>query len=205
MAEYNGSIELISGLIQKNNADFPLMEASAVAFYEEVQLDDGSTAIQEIRLPDKLKQVGISEKDKTDLINSAIAQTLESDAIKGFDTNIKKNAEDISDLDEDLKALALVVAENAGDNKKLIVHYDTIAKKLYLYEQDENGEIEFDPGTGTVIKVNQLSETTILGGGGGGGAAATYKLSFKVAENTKSSFSILDGRSASLAYYVSLS
>lgn len=205
MAEYNGSIELISGLIQKNNADFPLMEASAVAFYEEVQLDDGSTAIQEIRLPDKLKQVGISETEKTDLINSAIAQTLESDAIKGFDANIKKNAEDISDLDEDLKALALVVAENAGDNKKLIVHYDTIAKKLYLYEQDENGEIEFDPGTGTVIKVNQLSETTILGGGGGGGAAATYKLSFKVAENTKSSFSILDGRSASLAYNVSLS
>ena len=205
MAEYNGSIELISGLIQKNKADFPLMEASAVAFYEEVQLDDGSTAIQEIRLPDKLKQVGISEKDKTDLINSAMAQTLASDAIKGFETNIKKNAEDISDLDEDLKALALVVAENAGDNKKLIVHYDTIAKKLYLYEKDENGEIEFDPGTGTVIKVNQLSETTILGGGGGGGAAATYKLSFKVAENTKSSFSVLEGRPVSLAYNVSLS
>ena len=35
MAEYNGSIELISGLIQKNNADFPLIEASAVAFYED--------------------------------------------------------------------------------------------------------------------------------------------------------------------------
>ena len=205
MAEYNGSIELISGLIQKNNADFPLMEASAVAFYEEVQLDDGSTAIQEIRLPDKLKSVGISETEKQTLIQTAVTETLKSNEIKAFDTNIKKNAEDISDLDKELKDLALIVAENAGDNKKLIVHYDTIAKKLYLYEQDENGEIEFDPGTGTVIKVNQLSETTILGGGGGGGAAATYKLSFKVAENTKSSFSILDGRSASLAYNVSLS
>ena len=204
MAEYNGSIELISGLIQKNNADFPLMEANAVAFYEEVQLDDGSTAIQEIRLPDKLKSVGISETEKQTLIQTAVTETLKRDEIKAFNTNIKKNAEDISDLDEELKDLALIVAENAGDNKKLIVHYDTIAKKLYLYEKDENGEIEFDPGTGTVIKVNSLSETTILGGGGGGGAAANYRLSFIVNEDTKDSFSILEGRSALLHYTVKL-
>lgn len=34
MAEYTGSVELISGITQKNAGDFPLMDASAV------QVDD---------------------------------------------------------------------------------------------------------------------------------------------------------------------
>ena len=69
MAEYNGSIELISGLIQKNNADFPLIEASAVAFYE-----DG----KEIRLPEKIQSVGISqeERDSMYVSHSAVLQDL---------------------------------------------------------------------------------------------------------------------------------
>ncbi len=202
---YKGSIELISGLVQKNKGDFPLMEASAVAFYEETQLEDGSTVITEIRLPEKLKTIGISDKDKETLIQNAVTATINSESFTGLSTNIKTNAENIASLDEELENLAQVVAENAGDNKKLIVHYDTVAQKLYLYEQDENGEIEFDPGTGTIIKVNQLSETTIQGGGGGGtGAAATYKLSLKIADDTKDSFSILEGRQALLNYTVKL-
>lgn len=34
MAEYKGSIELIGGLTQKNNGDFPLVHAKDVAFKE---------------------------------------------------------------------------------------------------------------------------------------------------------------------------
>ena len=50
MGKYKGSIELISGLKQANNQDFPLMDASAI------QVDDEGT-----RLDEALKNVG---KDK---------------------------------------------------------------------------------------------------------------------------------------------
>ena len=199
---YKGTIELISGLVQKNNQDFPLMEASAVAFYEE----DAEGNIREIRLPEKLQSVGISEQDKQDLIQNAVTATISSESYTALSGNVTKNAENIATLDSELDALALKVEQEAGDNKDLIVHYDVTAQKLYLYEKDENGEIDFDPGTGTVIKVNQLSETTIQGGGGSSsGAAATYSLSFVVDKNTKDSFSVLEGRPAELAYTVALS
>lgn len=41
MAEYNGSIELISGIKQANNGDFPLVDASAV------QVDDTGKRLNE--------------------------------------------------------------------------------------------------------------------------------------------------------------
>lgn len=43
---YNGSVELISGLTQKNGGDFPLMNA------KDVQVDDDGT-----RLPAKLAKI----------------------------------------------------------------------------------------------------------------------------------------------------
>ena len=198
--KYEGSIQLISGLKPQGNLDFPLMEAKSIAFYETDS--DGNTT--EIRLPDKLKTLGISETEKEKLVQNAVAATLSNEAITSLQTNVNKNAEEIIKLDNSLEDLRIQVENNAGDNEKLIVHYDLAAQKLYLYEKDENGEIEFDPGDGDIIKVNQLSETIIQGGSGGGGAAATYKLSFKVAEGTKEKFSILDGRSAKLAYNVVL-
>ena len=87
---YKGSIELISGLKQKNNLDFPLMEASAVAFYEEVQEGD-STVVKEIRLPEKLKSVGISEKDKQTLIETAVTQVLDSDSFTLVSNPVKES------------------------------------------------------------------------------------------------------------------
>lgn len=41
MGKYKGSIELISGLKQANNQDFPLMDASAI------QVDDEGTRLDE--------------------------------------------------------------------------------------------------------------------------------------------------------------
>lgn len=200
---YKGSIELISGLKQKNNLDFPLMEASAVAFYEEVQEGD-STVVKEIRLPEKLKSVGISEKDKQTLIETAVTQVLDSDSFTGLETNVKKHGESIGLIEADIDALERQLAAQAGDNDKLIVHYDKVAQKLYLYEKDEKGEVEFDPGTGEIIKVSIISETTIQGGGGSTGTGATYSLSLKVAENTKDYFSVLEGRQALLSYEAKL-
>ena len=200
---YKGSIELISGLKQKNNLDFPLMEASAIAFYEEVSQEDGSIEIKEIRLPEKLKSVGVSEKDKAELISTAVTQVLDSDSFKGVQTNVTQQGESIGLIQADIDALERQLAAQAGDNDKLIVHYDKTAQKLYLYEKDDNGDIEFDPGTGSIIKVNLISETTIQGGGSTG-TGATYSLSLEVAENTKNYFSVLEGRQTLLPYQVKL-
>lgn len=40
MAEYNGTIELISGLVPKNNGDFPLVQAKDVAMPDGSRLSD---------------------------------------------------------------------------------------------------------------------------------------------------------------------
>lgn len=61
MAEYNGSIELISGLKQANGQDFPLVDASAV------QVDESGTRLDKA-LEDK---VGKSEID--DIASSSIS------------------------------------------------------------------------------------------------------------------------------------
>lgn len=42
MAKYNGTTELISGLIQANNQNFPLVDASAV------QVDDNGKRLDEV-------------------------------------------------------------------------------------------------------------------------------------------------------------
>ena len=183
MAEYNGSIELISGLTQKNNADFPLMEASAVAFYEEVQLDDGSTAIQEIRLPDKLKSVGISEKDKEELIKTAVAgaETALEDDLTVLSNRIGANAGSVDSLTTRIESVEEQVKN--GDNPNLRVHYEQKESILYLYDdpQDANGLIKPDIEAG--IKGNVISSTTIVGGGSG--ASLPYTLILRKLNNLK--------------------
>ena len=53
---YNGSVELISGITQKNGGSFPLMDASAV------RVDDST------RLDVKLAAIDTDKVDKTDVI-----------------------------------------------------------------------------------------------------------------------------------------
>ena len=42
MGQYNGSIELISGIVQANHGDFPLVDASAVQVNDNGQRLDGA-------------------------------------------------------------------------------------------------------------------------------------------------------------------
>ena len=67
MAEYNGTIELISGITPKNNGNFALVNAKDVAFYE----TDATGEKKEIRLTDKIQQVGISQEDREQLVLEA--------------------------------------------------------------------------------------------------------------------------------------
>lgn len=195
MAEYNGSIELISGLIQKNNADFPLMEASAVAFYETVQDADGVISTKEIRLPDKLKEVGISEKDKAQIVIDAVAAAdsalIADDAQVG--AKIATNATEINKLKGTVSDLASQIQK---DNPNLRIFYDKKESFLYLYDDpgDEQGLIKPNPETGD--KGNTISYTEILGGGGG--QSLPLRLSLKVLN--KNQQIILNGKSAELKF-----
>ena len=137
---YKGSIELISGLKQKNNLDFPLMEASAVAFYEEVQEGD-STVVKEIRLPDKLKSIGITDDEKIKLVDSVFTDSRFTNA----NALISENQTKINKLNTDLQI----------NNEDLKIQYEESESMLYLFE----GET-LDKGEDG----NVLASTIIKGG-----------------------------------------
>ena len=101
---YKGSIELISGLKQKNDLDFPLMEASAVAFYDPVLDESGlpTGETQEIRLTEKIKQVGISDADKKQLIEDAVAATVKSEDFTTIETQVAENTANIETKTTDM-------------------------------------------------------------------------------------------------------
>ena len=195
MAEYNGSIELISGLTQKNNADFPLMEASAVAFYEEVQDADGVVSTREIRLPDKLKEVGISPEDKAQIIEDAVKAA--DSALVADNAQVGKkiaaNATEINKLQGTVSDLASQIQK---DNPNLRIFYDKKESFLYLYDdpEDKQGLIKPNPETGD--KGNTISYTEILGGGGG--QSLPLRLSLKVLNKNRQT--ILNGKSAELRF-----
>lgn len=179
MAEYNGSIELISGLIQKNNADFPLIEASAVAFYE-----DG----KEIRLPEKIQSVGISQEEKNSIIQSAVDQAHTNTTIASKIEDMDKNSADVTQLKVDVQNIdnRLTVAEK-GDNDKLRITYNEEVSTLFLHTGD------------TVLEdsSNVISQTTVKGGGGG--SSASYKLILQQ-DDVKTASSIIKGKTASIKF-----
>ena len=178
---YKGTIELISGLKQKNNLDFPLMEASAVAFYEEVQAEDGSTTVKEIRLPEKLKSVGISKEEKEQLIQEAVSQAqniLEED-LTSLGDRVGEAESDVYELNEQVAKLTEQIEK--GDNPNLRVYYEKSESTLYLYDdpEDKNGLIKPNPDTGDM---GNVISTTIIEGGGGG-TKLPYKLTLKKLTN----------------------
>ena len=176
MAEYNGSIELISGLIQKNKADFPLMEANAVAFYEEVE-QDGAIVTREIRLPDKLKEVGISDKDRQDIIKDAAEETFKDERFTNVEKDVSDNKTEIFAAEKGLKARMDVVESkiDQGDNKELKLQYEEKESMLYLY----TGETLIKPNPDDESVVSNVITSTAVSGGGGSGASLNYRLVLK--------------------------
>ena len=66
MAKYKGSVELISGLTQKNGGKFPLLDASAI------QVDDNDTRLNQIIEDIK------NGSDVTESLNNAAAKIEEA-------------------------------------------------------------------------------------------------------------------------------
>ena len=176
MAEYNGSIELISGLVQKNKADFPLMEAHAVAVYE----SDAEGAITEIRLDEKLKKLKdestVSKEIRDEIIGDAVEAVFKDTKYQTLSKNVEDNSSTILDLDDRLEVVESKIDE--GDNDKLKVQFEQAESMLYLFEGEEL--IKPDPSQG--IDGNVISSTTVTGGSGG--PSLNYRLSLKVLDES---------------------
>ena len=181
MAEYNGSIELISGLVQKNKADFPLMEAHAVAVYE----TDAEGSVTEIRLDEKLQKIKdestVSPEMQETIVNNAKEAVFASEKYQTLSTTVEGNSSSILGIDNRLKTVESKIDE--GDNDKLKVQFEQAESMLYLFEGEEL--IKPDPSQG--IDGNVISSTTVTGGSGG--PSLNYRLSLKVLDdNTNLTF-----------------
>ena len=104
MAKYNGSIELISGITQKNGGNFPLVDATAV------QVDDTGK-----RLDVRLKELA-----QGNATNSDYANLSNKPSIGGVELSGDKSLTDLGVLDD-----TLAVAGKAADAKAV---GDKIAK-----------------------------------------------------------------------------
>lgn len=192
MAEYNGTIELISGITPKNKGNFALVNAKDVAFYE----TDATGETNEIRLTDKIQQVGVSEAQKTEIINKAEQQTLASSTITGLQTNVTEMAEDMAVMDKDITALEQAVAAFKGDNDELNLTYKEEGSILYLHTGDELDDSDDES------KNNVIAKTIITGGGGG--STAAYKLVLIQPEDENTNRTILYGNPMSIRYNINL-
>ena len=176
MAEYNGSIELISGLVQKNKADFPLMEAHAVAVYE----TDAEGSVTEIRLDEKLQKIKdestVSQEMQDTIVNNAKEAVFASEKYQTLSTTVEGNSSSILGIDNRLKTVESKIDE--GDNDKLKVQFEQAESMLYLFEGEEL--IKPDPSQG--IDGNVISSTTVTGGSGG--PSLNYRLSLKVLDES---------------------
>ena len=160
---YKGSIELISGLKQKNDIDFPLMEAHAVAVYE----TDALGATTEIRLDEKLRQLkeesSVSDQVKQDIVDAAVDAVFVDKDYVNLTKTVENNSTAIfateTGLDYRVKELESQIEE--GDNKELKIQFEEKESMLYLYSGEEL--IKPNPEDETIIS-NVISSTPISGG-----------------------------------------
>ncbi len=194
---YKGSIELISGLTQKNGLDFPLMDAEAIAIYDK----DGN----EMRLPQKLETLGVSEDEKGLIVSAAVEEAMKHATITGLQADVEKNSNAIGTATvvegETAKALyprvediEKTLQDFKGDNAELRLTYNEDASTLYLHTGDD---VILEPED----KSNVIASTIVKGGSGG--AAASHSLILRVLDE-KTSFSILQGRPAVINFNAEL-
>lgn len=194
MAEYNGTIELISGITPKNNGDFALVNAKDVAFYE----TDATGETNEIRLTDKIQQVGVSETQKQEIVDKAVAKTFADSTFTDLQDDVQDIAEDMAVMDKDITALEQAVAAFKGDNAELRLTFsEEKGNRLYLHTGDELDDSDDN------TKNNVIAYTTITGGGGGN--AASYKLVLMQPEDEVTNRTILYGNPMSIRYNINLS
>ena len=163
---FKGSIELISG-ITPMGGDFPLVDAEDIIIY------DGEEDTTGVRLPDKLKTIGISADDKTQLIKDAVDATLANETFTGVKTKVDENTANINAAGTGLLDRVSVLEKDVqeGDNKELKLQFEQAESILYLFAGDKL--IKPNPDDESVVP-NIISQTGITGGGSG--ATLNYAL-----------------------------
>lgn len=149
---YNGSIELISGITQKNGQDFPLVEAHAVQMKENGE-----------RLDEYLANIKMKEQDIVNAVTGSEAWQTALGSISSLETKTTNHDTELQRLDEAIKALT------SDEDSEYGVSYDSEKGVLYLYK----GQDLILPDEAEGIIGNVISYTPISGGGGGGSSTIT--------------------------------
>lgn len=162
LENFNGSIELISGIIQKNNQDFALMEAHSVV------VDEEGTRLDEKIL--ELEQIGITDEDKLSIINEAVSKATEEVLTNDTITSLTDTVFGETGLQGQIQDLTERVDEvEYNDSTYLyqLAQDDYDASIVYLYRAEKDAEVIPPEEEGT----NVISKIQIVGGGAGGGGA----------------------------------
>ena len=164
---YKGNIELISGLIQKNKGTFPLMEAGAVAVYEQ----DGT----EVRLDEKLRQLKEEATVSEDMQNAIVEKVFVDKRYETLSGQVTTNSTDISAPTTGLKdrVSTLEGKVDEGDNQELKLQFEEKESMLYLFTGDRLIKPSEDPDNSNVISSAGIT------GGGGAGASLNYSIALK--------------------------
>ena len=96
---YNGSVEVVSGLKQKNNADFPIVEASAVYVADGKNLADIISGIEEINIKEYLDNNNQSQQSVMDSYGTRIS-TIENTV--GTISGDKTIAQKLTEIDNEI-------------------------------------------------------------------------------------------------------
>ena len=136
MAEYKGSIELISGLKPKNNGDFALVNA------KDIQVDDAGT-----RLDAKIIELDNKQID--------VDTVFQDPTFVALTASVNDNADRILAAEKSIEDILSGV-----DEEEYGVQYVQEDSKLYLYKGES---LNTDPETGNVISSTII---TGGGGGG---------------------------------------
>ena len=163
---YKGSIELISGLKQKNNLNFPLMEANAVAVYEQ----DGT----EVRLDEKLRQLKEDSTISEDTMTSIVESVTTGEKFVALSNKVDANSTAINTPQTGIldRISSIEGKIDEGDNQELKIQFEEKESMLYLFAGDTL--IKPNPDDESVIP-NVISSTGISGGGGSG-ASLNYSI-----------------------------
>lgn len=182
MANYNGSIELISGITPKNNGDFALVNA------KDVQVDETGMRLDEKLL--NLEEVSnLSDEVKAEIVQ----QALDSETIKSMKTSVETLQTTSNNLSkevfgdeanpEEFPGIAAKLQEVNEDIEELqldpekrpyqLAFGETNKTTLYLFKDELNATPEDENG---LAKDNVISSVVVTGGSGVGAVDYTLKV-----------------------------
>ena len=159
---YNGSVEVVSGLKQKNNADFPIVEASAVYVADGKNLADIISGIEEINIKEYLDNNNQSQQSVMDSYGTRIS-TIENTV--GTISGDKTIAQKLTEIDNEIGL------NTSADNslKNRVTSLETVVGSGIVTDRINSAvESEKTRATGeeTSIKSRVSSLETAVGNGG---------------------------------------